>query len=82
MESLISTEIDETKTRQEAYLNEVFRGNNAQDKITLVESIVDKHYKSFKLDYMYNYLDFFSNKYKIRRKIAEEMKNKVTLTVI
>lgn len=82
MESLISTNIDETKTRQEAYLNEVFRGNNAQDKITLVESIVDKHYKSFKLDYMYNYLDFFSNKYKIRRKIAEEMKNKVTLTVI
>lgn len=30
---------------------------------------------------MYNYLDFFSNKYKIRKKIAEEMKRKVSLKV-
>jgi hypothetical protein len=31
---------------------------------------------------MYNYLDFFSNKYRIRKKIAEEMKRKVSLPEI
>jgi hypothetical protein len=31
---------------------------------------------------MYNYLDFFSNKYKIRRKITEEMKRKVSIPEI
>lgn len=69
------------KTAQDAYMNEVFRGNKLNDKMSLIETIMDKHYKSFKLDYMYNYLDFFSNKYKIRRKIVEEMKNRVGLQV-
>jgi len=49
--------------------------------MNLVDSIVDKHYKSYKLDYMYNYLDFFSNKYKIRRTIAKEMKERSSLDV-
>jgi hypothetical protein len=31
---------------------------------------------------MYNYLDFFSNKYRVRRKIAEEMKRKVSIPEI
>ena len=31
---------------------------------------------------MYNYLDFFSNKYRVRRKIAEELKKKVSLKEI
>jgi hypothetical protein len=30
---------------------------------------------------MYNYLDFFSNKYKIRRQIAKEMKERTSLEV-
>lgn len=31
---------------------------------------------------MYNYMDFFSNKYKIRKRISDEMKRKVSMTVI
>jgi hypothetical protein len=49
---------------------------------SFIESIVNDHYKSYKLDYMYNYLDFFSNKYRVRRKITEEMKRKVSIPEI
>jgi hypothetical protein len=62
-------------------MNEVFKGSRINEKMSLIETIVDKHYKSFKLDFMYNYMDFFSNKYKIRRKIAEEMKSRVEINV-
>ena len=47
-----------------------------------IESFVNDHYRSFKLDFMYNYLDFFSNKYKVRRRIAEELKGRVSLKEI
>ena len=81
MESIGNDEGNSVKTKQDAYMNEIFRGSKLNEKMNLIETIVDKHNKSFKLDYMYNYLDFFSNKYKIRRKIAEEMKNRVGLKV-
>jgi hypothetical protein len=70
------------KDRYDVYINEVFPGIKLKDKFNLVESIVEKHYKSFKLDYMYNYLDIFSNKYKIRRRIAKEMKERTSLEVM
>ncbi len=81
LESIIKDEANLVKNAKDAYMNEVFRGSKLNEKMDLIETIVDKHYKSFKLDYMYNYLDFFSNKYRIRRKIAEEMNNRVGLQV-
>ena len=50
--------------------------------LNFMEDHVNNHYKSFKLDFMYNYLDFFSNKYQVRRKIGEEMKRKISLKEI
>jgi hypothetical protein len=47
-----------------------------------MQKFLEDHYKSFKLDFMYNYLDYFSNKYKVRRRIAQELKNKVNLKEI
>jgi hypothetical protein len=49
---------------------------------TFMQTFLDQHYKSFKLDFMYNYLDYFSNKYRVRRRIAYELKNKVDLKEI
>lgn len=46
-----------------------------------MEKLVDDHYKSFKVDYMYSYLDYFSNKHRVRRRIGEEMKRKVSIPV-
>jgi hypothetical protein len=81
LESIMKDEANIVKNSHEAYLNEVFPSSKLNDKMNLIDTIVDKHYKSFKLDYMYNYMDFFSNKYRIRRKIAEEMKDRVGLKV-
>lgn len=81
LESIISKQKNGVKNLEDAYFNEVFPGSRIDDKMDLIETIVDKHYKSFKLEYMYNYMDFFSNKYRIRRKIAEEMRNRVELSV-
>jgi hypothetical protein len=50
--------------------------------MNFINRFVNDHYKNFKLDFMYNYMDFFSNKYKVRRRIAEEMKRKVSLDEI
>ena len=50
--------------------------------IEFVDKFLNNHYSSFKLDYMYNYLDFFSNKYRIRKKIVEEMKSRVGMQVL
>lgn len=47
-----------------------------------IDKLLDDHYSSFKLDYMYNYLDFFSNKYKVRRTISEELQRKVSIKEI
>ncbi len=52
------------------------------ETMSFIDVFLDNHYKSFKLDFMYNYLDFFSNKYRVRRRIAEELKNKVDLKEI
>lgn len=82
LESIVNENPFKIKDSQDAYMNEIFKGSRLNEKMNLIETIVDKHYKSFKLDFMYNYLDFFSNKYKIRRKIAEEMKNRVDIKVI
>jgi hypothetical protein len=49
---------------------------------SFMQKFLEDHYKSFKLDFMYNYLDYFSNKYKVRRRIAQELKNKVNLKEI
>jgi len=57
--------------------------NDTKDaNMNFIKKFVDDHYKNFKLDFMYNYMDFFSNKYKVRRRIAEEMKRKVSLDEI
>jgi hypothetical protein len=57
--------------------------NDTKDaNMNFIKRFVDDHYKNFKLDFMYNYMDFFSNKYKVRRRIAEEMKRKVSLDEI
>jgi hypothetical protein len=82
LESIIKDEANMVKNSKDAYMNEVFQGSKLNEKMDLIETIVDKHYKSFKLDYMYNYLDFFSNKYRIRKKIVEEMKSRVGMQVL
>jgi hypothetical protein len=50
-------------------------------KINFLDKLIDDHYKSFKLDFMYNYMDFFSNKYRVRKRISEELKRKVSIPV-
>lgn len=54
----------------------------ASTGMEFIEKFLDDHYKSYKADYMYNYFDFFSNKYKVRRRIAEELKNRVSINEI
>jgi hypothetical protein len=51
-------------------------------QMKFIQNFVNDHYKTFKLDFMYNYMDFFSNKYKVRRRVAEELKRKVSLDEI
>lgn len=48
----------------------------------LIRSIVKNYYKEYKLDFMYNYMDYFSNKYEIRNKVSELSANKVSLEEI
>jgi hypothetical protein len=61
--------------------NDTLENTAISSKMPLIEKLLDDHYSSFKLDYMYNYLDFFSNKYKVRRKISEELQRKISIDV-
>ena len=57
--------------------------NTPQDFIynePLIRSIVNNYYKEYKIDFMYNYMDFFSNKYQVRRKLMETSANRLSLS--
>ena len=69
---------DEDSESSEAHIKSMIEEIKNSKDFSYISKAIDDHYKSYKIEYMYNYLDYSSNKYKIRRKITEEMKRKMT----
>lgn len=56
--------------------------NSPQDIIKheeLLKSIILNYYKEYKIDYMYNYMNYFTDKYNTRKKVMELSANRVSL---
>ena len=73
---------DEDSESSEAHIKSMIEEIKNSKDFSYISKAIDDHYKSYKIEYMYNYLDYFSNKYKIRRKITEEMKRKISIPEI
>jgi hypothetical protein len=63
------------------HFNDILDSQSISKKMSFIDKLLNDHYSSFKLDYMYNYMDFFSNKYHVRRKISEELQRKISINV-
>lgn len=48
----------------------------------LVKEIVKNYYREYKMSHMYNLMDFYTDKYRIRRKILENVSNRSSLEEI
>lgn len=48
----------------------------------LIKGVLNNYYKDYKLNFMYNYMDYFTNKYQVRRKLKEHTANRVSLREI
>lgn len=48
----------------------------------LVKEIVQNYYREYKMSHMYNLMDFYTDKYRIRRKILENVSNRASLEEI
>ena len=55
---------------------------NKGGQFEFLDSLIEAHYQESKLEYMYQFNDYFSDKYKIRQKITEEIGKKVSLKEI
>lgn len=79
---VITNKANSEEIKEDTAVNEILFGYLPTMKFDWIHKAVDDHFKSFKLDYMYNYLDFYSNKYKVRKAIANDLKRKVSVSEI
>ncbi len=64
------------------YATTLFKRKTKGGQFEFLDSLIDNYYAEAKLEHMYQFNDYFSDKYKIRNKITKEMGKRVSLKEI